>query len=162
MLELAGFLHSCGISCDIDQYHSHENILDWNLWHQQKITECAKGGGFVLLTCSATMCKQLSEPDKCFRIQMKSGHIDSLSLNGLLTEESTTKCIIPVCLENLQLNIPKCLTGRKSYSISISKLKEIEFEDPNYILSLSEFESLRHLVYKLSKQPEAEKPPVAS
>ena len=160
MLELADFLHSCGISCDIDQYHSHENILDWKLWHQQKITDCAKDGGFVLLICSATMCEQLSKHDQCLRIQMKFGHIDSLSLNGLITEEPTAKCIIPVCL-NLQVeNIPICLAGRSSYSISISKLKQ--YKDPNYILSLSEFESLRHLVSKLSKQPEAEKPPVAS
>ena len=159
--ELADFLNSCGISCDIDQYYSHKDILDWGLWNQQKIIKCAKDGGFVLLICSSTMCEQLSKPDKSLRIQMKPGHIDSLSLNSLIKEEATTHCIIPVCLENLQAeSIPKSLTGRSSYSISIFKLKQ--YKDPNHILSLPEFESLRCLVNKLRRQPEAEKPTVAS
>ena len=161
MLELAYFLNSCGILCDIDQYHSHENILDWNLWHQQKITECAKNGGFMLLICSAGMHECLRKSDHCLRIKMKFGHIDSLWLDSLITDESTTKCIIPVCLENLQVeNIPICLADRLCYPISISKLKQ--YTDPNYVLNLSEFESLRRLVYRLSKQPEGGKPPVAS
>ena len=103
MLYLSDFLNSCGIHCDIDQYNSHENILDWGLWNQQKIMKCAKGGGFVLLICSSMMCEQLSKSDECSRIQMKPGHIERLSLNSLIKGEATAHCIIPVCLENLQM-----------------------------------------------------------
>ena len=161
VLELAGFLRSYGIPCDIDRYHSHENILDWGLWNQQKITECAKCGGFVLLICSSMMCEQLSKSDKSARIQMKSGHIDSLSLNSLIKGEETAHCIIPVCLENLQMeNIPKSLTERSRYFLSFSKLRQ--YEDLSSILSLPEFESLQQLVLRLRKQPDADRPPVAS
>lgn len=165
VLELADFLRICGIPCDIDQYHSqyhsHENILDWGLWNERKIMNCAKDGGFVLLVCSSTICEQLNKPDKSSRIQMKLGHIDSLSLNSLIKGEATAHCIIPVCLENLQMkNIPKSLTERACYFLSISILRQ--YEDPSYILSLPEFESLQRLVFRLKKQPDADRPPVAS
>ena len=161
MLELAGFLTSCGIPCDMDQYHSNENILDWGLWNILRIKECAKDDTFVLLICSSTMCEQLSKPDKSIRIQMKSGHIDSLSLNSLIKGEETAHCIIPVCLENSQKeNIPISLTARACYFLSISKLRQ--YKDPSYILSLPEFESLQCLVFRLRKQPAADRPPVAS
>ena len=123
--------------------------------------DCAKDDEFVLLICSSTMCEQLSKPDKSVRIQMKPGHIDSLSLNSLIKGEATAHCIIPVCLEYLQMeNIPKSLTERACYFLSISKLRQ--YEDPNYILSLPEFESLQRLVFKLKKQPDTDRPPVAS
>ena len=123
--------------------------------------KCAKDGGFVLLICSFRMCEQLSKSDECSRIQMKPGHIDSLSLNSLIKGEETVHCIIPVCLENLQMeNIPKSLTERACYFLSISKLKQ--YEDPSYILSLPEFESLQRLVFRLKKQPDADRPLVAS
>ena len=126
--------------------------------------KCAKGGGFVLLICSSMMCEQLSKSDECSRIQMKPGHIDSLSLNSLIKGEATAHCIIPVCLENLQMeNVPKSLTERACYFLSICKLKQFDpNEDPNYILGLSEFESLQRLVFRLKKQPDADRPPVAS
>ena len=161
--DLSELLRACGIPCDIDQYHSHENIVDWGIWHQERIIECAKGNGFVLLVCSAKMYEQLNKNESS-QIQMKCGHIDSLSLNSLIKEEKTTYCIIPVCLKDLQKdNISKCLTGRSCYHLSLDKLDKLDpGVDPEMILRLPHFESLRSLVYRLKKQPEVEKSPVAS
>ena len=157
---LSDLLHAYGIKCDTDQYHSHENILDWGIWCEKKIKECAKGDSFVLLICSAKMHAQLSKNESS-RIQMKCGHIDSLSLNSLIKEEPTTSCIIPVCLKDLQMeNIPKCLTARSHYHLSLDKLDSDV--DPEMILSLPQFKLLRSLVYRLKKQPEVERSSVAS
>ena len=163
MYDLSELLRACGIPCDIDQYHSHENIPEWGNWNQEKIVECAEGGGFVLLVCSAKLHEELSKSDGS-RVQMKFGHIDSLSLNGLIKEKPTTSCIIPVCLKDLQReNIPKCLTGRSCYHLSLDKLDKLDSDvDPEMILSLPHFESLRSLVYRLKKIPEVEKSSVAS
>lgn len=159
---LSDFLNSCGVPCDIDQYHTQENILNWGVWNQQKIENNAdlSVGGFVLLVCSHRMYEQLSQPNKSSRIQMKPGHIDSLTLNSLITGPSTTHCIIPVCLEGIEMkNIPKCLTERSRYSLSLSKLKQFDSNmDRNLILSAPGLESLQDLVYKLRGIPEAERP----
>ena len=151
VLELSHFLTKlCGVPCDIDQYHTLDNISQWGVWTENKIKELAKHSGFVLLICSPEMYQQLSEPG-CSRIQMKAGHIDTLTLNNLIRDPVTTHCIIPVCLEELNKEtVPCSLRGRTNYFLSFSKLMQV---DPNAdiksILAMSEFESLRSLVYKL-------------
>lgn len=167
VLLLSDFLRKyCGIPCDIDQYNSQEKILDWGGWVEKKVTEYAHPSvdGFVLLVCSYRMYEQLSKHDKSSRIQMEPGHISSLALNSLIKDQQTTHCFIPVCLEDLQMeNIPKSLSGRSCYSLSLSKLKKVNpQEEASIILSTPGLELLQSLVYRLRREPEVEKPPVAS
>ena len=137
----------------------HENIPQWGVWKENKIKELAKQNRFVLLICSPEMYRKLSEPGGS-QIQMKAGHIDTLTLNNLIRDPVTTQCIIPVCLEELNKEIvPSSLRGRTIYFLSFSKL------DPNVdlesILNTLEFESLRSLVYKLRGAVEISRPPLS-
>ena len=159
VLDLSDFLRNhCGVSCDIDQYHMHENIPQWGVWKENKIKELAKQNGFVLLICSPEMYQQLSQPDGS-QIQMKAGHINTLTLNYLIKDPVTTQCIIPVCLEELNKEIvPSSLCGRTIYFLSFSKLDPDA--DINSILNIPEFESLRSLVYKLRSEVEISRPPL--
>ena len=163
VLELSNFLRNhCGISCDIDQYHMNEKISHWGVWKENRIKELAKYNGFVLLVCSSKMYQQLSNP-KSSQVEMKAGHIDTLTLNNLITDPATTDCIIPVCLEKLNKEIVPCsLRGRTIYSLSFSTLTQA---DPNAdfgsILDTPELESLRSLVYILKGEVEISRPPLA-
>ena len=162
MLDLSDFLRDrCAISCDIDQYHTSDNIVSWGVWNENKIKTLVKCNGYVLLICSPTMYQQLSQPGVS-QIQMAVGHIDTLALNNLIRDEETTRCIIPVCLEELNKAIvPICLRGRKIYCISYGTLKQV---DPNTsgesILEISGLESLRSLVFRLSGVKEVIEPPL--
>ena len=163
VFELSDFLiKHCGVSCDIDQYHMHENIPQWGVWKENKIKEIAKRNGSVLLICSPVIYRQLSEPGVCSQIQMKAGHIDTLTLNNLIRDQATTKCIIPVCLEELNKEIvPSCLRERNIYSLSFSTLMQADPKaDLESILDMPKLESLRSLVYRLRGDPEISRPPL--
>ena len=162
VLDLSDFLRNyCGVSCDIDQYHTNENITQWGVWNEDKVKKHAESNGFVLLVCSPKMYQQLSKPDVCSRIQMKPGHIDTLALNNLIKDQSTTHCIIPVCLEKKDMKIvPSSLRERTIYSLSFGTLKVDPQTDIDRILDMPELESLRSLVYRLNGIRENDKPPL--
>lgn len=163
VLYLSDFLRSgCGIYCDIDQYHMNENITQWGVWTENQIKNHAKLNGFVLLICSYKMFRQLSEAGVSSQIQMKAGHIDTLTLNNVIREQATTQCIIPVCLEKLNKEVvPSSLRERIIYNISFSTLMQVSKEaDVKSILCMPELESLRSLVFRLSGKVEVDKPPV--
>jgi len=163
VLDLSDFLHDFGVTCDIDQYHTNDRISDWGVWNENMVKKHAESKGFVLLVCSHQMYQQLSKSDKCSRIQMKPGHIDTLALNSLIKDEDTTDCIIPVCLEEENIKIvPGSLRGRSIYSLSISTLmKQLNSQiDINHILDTPGLKLLQSLVYKLSGIPENDKQPV--
>ena len=158
MQDLSEFLLGCGISCDMDQYHTEKNISDWVVWNVNNIRECAKRNGFVLLICSSVMYEQLNQPDISL-IQMKAGFIDNLALNSLIRDASISHCVIPVCLEKLNMEIvPTSLQGKTIYALSFSKVNpDVDF---NSTLNTPGLESLRSLVYKLRGEPEIYKPPL--
>ena len=162
VLEVSGFLRNCGLACDIDQYHTHENITQWGVWIENKIKEVAKNKGFVLLICSSKMYQQLSDPNSS-RIEMKAGHIVTPTLNNLITDPATTNCIIPVCLEEVNKEIvPISLHGRTIYSLSFSALMKVNPNaDLRSILDRPELESLRSLVYRLRGELEINRPPIS-
>ena len=158
--ELSAFLmNKCGVVCDIDQYHAKENITQWDVWNEEKIRETSKCNGFVLLVCSPEMYQQLSNSAGS-QIQMKVGHISTLTLNSLIRDDITTYCIIPVCLEKLNKEVvPASLRGRTIYHLSFSTLIRVDSRaDIESILDKKEFESLRSLVYKLRGISEVYKP----
>ena len=159
VLELSDFLrYHCGVSCDIDQYHIHENILQWGVWNENKIKECAGSNGFVLLICSPVMYQQLSRQDSS-QIQMKPSFIDTPTLNNLITGSATSDCIIPVCLEELNKEIvPISLHAKHIYSLSFSKVDPKI--DLRFILDTPGLEDLRSLVYILRGEREIYMPPI--
>ena len=142
----------------MDQYHTKEKISDWGVWNENNIRECVKSNGFVLLICSSVMNHQLSQPDNSL-IQMKPGFIDSLALNSMIRDASISRCVIPVCLEKLNMEIvPTSLRGKTIYSLSFSKVDpEVDF---NAILDTPGLESLRSLVFRLRGESEIDKPPL--
>lgn len=165
VLELSDFLRNhCGVDCDIDQYHTRENITQWAVWHEDKIKKHARCNGFVLLVCSSKMYQQLNNPSKSSQIQMKPGHIGTLALNSLISEEETTPCIIPVCdgsLEKSNMVVPSSLRGRTIYCLSFSTLKQVNPEDDvEHILNTPGLESLRSLVFRLKGESEIVKAPL--
>ena len=157
--ELSGFLVSkCGIACDMDQYHTLDNIPHWGVWIQGRIETLAKHKGFVLLVCSHTMYQQLSELNVS-QIKMKFGDIDSLALNNLIKGPATTHCVIPVCLEELNKKIvPISLRDRIVYHLSYSTLMQVAENNVETILDKPELESLRSLVFRLRGEKEVIKP----
>ena len=162
-LELSDFLRiCCGISCDIDQYHKNKNVQQWGVWNENKIKALADSNGFVLLICSSTMFQQFSE-EGSLSIQMDPGHINTLALNTLIRDQSTTDCIIPVCVEELDQEIvPITLRGRTIYNLSYSStLKKVESDaDVEAILTMPQSASLQSLVFRLKGIPEVSKPPL--
>ena len=159
VLGLSDFLRNyCGIACDIDQYHMHESISQWGVWNENKIKECARNKGFVLLICSSEMYRQLSREDSS-QIEMKPGFIDTPTLNNLITGSATIGCIIPVCLEQLNKEIvPISLHGKHIYSLSLSKIDPRM--DPRFILDIPGLEGLRSLVYVLRGECEIGMPSI--
>ena len=166
VLELSDFLRNhCEVDCDIDQYHISEDIPQWGVWHEDKIKKHAECNGFVLLVCSPKMYEQLNNPSVSSLIQMKPGHIGTLALNSLISEEETTRCIIPVCDDSLEKSntvVPSSLRGRTIYCFSFVTLKQVDPEDVERILNTPELESLRSLVFRLRGESEIWKAPLGS
>ena len=167
VLELSDFLRNhCEVDCDIDQYYISEDIPQWGVWHEDKIKKHAECNGFVLLVCSPKMYEQLNNPSVSSLIQMKPGHIGTLALNSLISEEETTRCIIPVCDDSLEKSntvVPSSLRGRTIYCFSFATLKQIDpEEDVERILNMRGLESLRSLVFRLRGESEIWKAPLGS
>ena len=157
--DLSDFLNLCGVDCDIDQYHTNENILDWGSWTEELIKNQAARRGYVLLVCSPKLHQQLTNVASSLRtIEMKAGHISNLTLNTLIKDEKITNYIIPVALEQCRKElIPTCLAGRLCYSANITKVPN-DFPSIDAVLSTPELESLRSLVHRLRDEPEVVRP----
>ena len=108
----------------------------------------------MLLLCSPTMYQQLSQPSVSV-IQMKDGHINSAALNSLIKGEATTHCIIPVCLEELNIKIiPISLRDRTVYHLSFSTLMRIDpYTNFEAMWKIPELQSLIFLVCRLERLP---------
>ena len=157
--QLSDFLRDSGINCDIDQYHSSENITDWGHWSENMIKKCCSSNGFILLICSNLMYQHLCVSETA-TIKMSCGYISSLSLRSTYTDEKSTPHVIPVFLEECQTEyLPPCLKARSSYSVLISRW--IEARDTNRILNTPGLDQLQSLVRRLTGQPEVEKSPLS-
>ena len=161
--DLSDFLNHCGVDCDIDQYHTNENILDWGGWSEGVIKDRAARNGYVLLVCSPKLYQQLSNVSSSVRIEMKAGHISNMTLNALIKDEKITHHIIPVFLEQHRKEfILTCLGGRLCYSINITKIIELSSHGRGIddILNTPGLEWFRSLVLRLRGEPDAVKPPL--
>ena len=158
---LAELLRKSGVDCDIDQYHSNDKIANWDRWWERKVRDIAEQNGFILLVCSITLRKCLSNNE---RIQMKEGSISSLLLGSMIEERHTTAHIIPVFLDQYNADyMPLSLLQRKCYALMLHSVVDFDLETITFhqMATVPEFACLVSLVYKLTGQPEVEKPPVA-
>jgi len=157
---LAELLRRCGVDCDIDQYHGTDKIINWDQWWERKVRKIADQNGFILLVCSPTIMKCLSNNE---RVHMKEGSISCTLLSSLIENRHTTTHLIPVFLDQCIMDyVPLSLTQRKCYSLMLHALTGFDVENITFheISSIPESEGLVSLVYKLTGQPEVEKPPV--
>lgn len=158
---LAELLRKGGVDCDIDQYHSTDRIINWDQWWEVKVREIANKNGFILLVCSPALIRCLSDNK---RIQMKEGSISCTLLSSLFADRRTNALIIPVFVEHCILDcVPLSLSQRRYYALMLQSLvdydlERVELED---MMNIPEFECVISLIYKLTGQPEVEKPPVA-
>ena len=164
MKDLSDFLTYCGVDCDIDQYHTTENVLDWGLWNEEQIRKCAHMNGYVLLVCSLRLYQQLCDARNSSRIEMRAGHLTNLTLNSLIKDSIITQRVIPVFLEQQRMEcVPTCVAERTCYALNWSRVMNC---DPNaeasVILNTPGLESLRSLVCRLRDEPENVKPEVAT
>jgi len=163
--DLADFLRAnCGVDCDIDQYHSNENVLDWGLWNEKEIRKCANKNGYVLLVCSPKLHQQIYDARSSCRIEMRTGHLTNFTLNSLIKDSTITQRVIPVFLEQHRMEyVPTCVAERTCYALNWSRVMNC---DPNaetsVILNTPGLESLQSLVCRLRNEPESTKPRVVT
>jgi len=160
--DLSDFLTYCGVDCDIDQYHTHENVLDWGLWNEEEIRKCISREGFMLLVCSPRLHQQLCDARSSSRIEMRAGHLTNLTLNSLIKDSTITQRVIPVFLEQHRMEyVPTCVAERTCYALNWSRVMNCDPNaEANVILNTPGLESLRSLVCRLRNEPESVKPEV--
>ena len=161
ILILSQILCCCGIDCNMDQYHSTENIISWPLWVSQQIDNCISKGGYILLECSRMMynilCSSYNPP-----IKMVAGHIDCQNIRHYL--HHNTKSVLPFFIDEVSsCFIPQSLSEKTFYNFPFRKLPKIftsessqnlTEENVQELLANPDFTSLRSLVATMTKQQE--------
>ena len=158
---LARLLRNSGVDCDIDQYYTNMKVSNWDQWWEQKVRQIAEENGFILLVCSPTLMKCLSNGERVF---MKEGSISCQLLSSLIENRQTTKHFIPVFLEQFNVNwLPMSLTQRRFYAIMLHDLTEFNLENitSSVFVDIPQFQHFVSLWRKLTGQPEVERPPIA-
>ena len=158
ILCLADFLVCCGIDCEVDLYHTDENVTNWGSWVKENLRQCiAASHGYIILVCSATMMHELDDSSENTRIEMFSAFIDRLSLLHYL-EKGAPKTL-PLFMTAPSADfVPANLSGKTIYHFPYDKLpeesneeKEMDKSEIQKILNHPDFHSLRNLVATLTK-----------
>ena len=165
ILLLSDLLCHNGVDCTIDQYHRNYDVIDWDKWVSDQMNLCISQNGYVLLECSESMYNSLDASDHNHRIQMAVAHVYSLTLRQYIGE--STDRFIPFYTDDTLLEFtPKLLSSKYIYRFPFSrlspdlhKIKQISLLDYETFGS-PEFDSLRSLVAKLTRQPETPKPKI--
>ena len=164
VLCLSNLLSSCGISCDIDLYHTNDNLLDWSSWVADNLEHhIASQCSFIILVCSPTMYSVLVKRNDNARVEMAAAHINCLTLKHHL-EQGVQKCL-PVCINDPPANcIPPILLRKTCYHFPYNKLlSEIpEGTTAHEVLDHPDFASLRSLVATLTGQQETPIPSIGT
>ena len=159
VLCLSNLLIRCGIDCDIDLYHTNDNILDWSSWVENNLKHyIASQCSFIIMVCSPTMFSTLEERNDSARIEMAAAYIDRLTLRHYLQQNAQK--FLPLCIDDPSANcIPSNLSGKTCYHFPYSKLlSEIPESTAHKVLDHPDFTSLRSLVATLTGQREIPTP----
>ena len=157
VLCLSNLLIRCGISCDIDLYHTNDNILDWSSWVESNLKQCT----LIILVCSPTMYSVLVERKDNPRVEMVAAYIGRLALRHYLEKE--VQKFLPLCINDSPANcIPPNLSGKICYHFPYNKLlSQIpEGATAHEVLDYPDFASLRSLVATLTGQQETPAPSI--
>ena len=148
VLCLSNLLIRCGISCDIDLYHTNDNILDWSSWVENNLKQCS----FIILVCSPTMYSVLVERNDSARVEMVAAYINRLILRQYL--DQGVQKFLPVCTDKPSANfIPQILAGKTCYHFPYKLLSQIpEGTTAHEVLDYPNFALLRSLVATLTGQ----------
>ena len=156
VLCLSNLLFECGISCDIDLYHTNDNILDWPSWVENKLKHhIAPQHSFIIMVCSPTMFSTLEERNDNASIEMAAASIDRLTLRRYL--QQGVQNILPLCINDSSTDyIPPNLSGKTCYYFPYNKLMSDipEGTTAHKVLDHPDFTSLRCLVATLTGQQE--------
>jgi len=156
VLMLCDVLRHAGVDCDIDLYHTNENIQDWSHWTSLSIHYCAAKKDYILLVCSPRMIALLEETVGNPRINMYAGYIDRLTLRNLLQKH--TNSFLPLIDPTSMSVVPPILSGKTTYYFSFNRIPQnISIEQ---LLDHPDFTSLRGLVATISGQQEYPAPNV--
>ena len=159
VLCLANVLCNCGINCDIDLYHTNDNIPDWSFWVRKSLEyHIASQYSYIILVCSFIMISTLEQRNDNARLQMVAGYIDSFTLRHFLQEDAHK--VLPLFINNpSEEYVPPNLSGRTCYNFPYDKLDEMaENVSTQEVLNHPDFASLRSLVATLTGQREIPPP----
>ena len=149
------------MDCDIDQYHTHDKISNWNQWWEETVKQIAEENGFILLVCSPTLMECLSKKEI---VPMKEGFISCLLLSSFIENRQISNNLIPIFLDQYIADcMPMSLSQRKNYALMICSLAQNDLENLKLtdFVNNPEFECLTSLYRKLTGQPEVQRPPIA-
>ena len=156
---LGSLLNNNGILCEVDVYHTKENIPDWGFWAKQYLQyHVFSRNSCVILVCSATMIAKLEERNDNAYVEMVAAHINSQTLRQYL--EKCAQKFLPLCINDPSAgNVPPILAWKKCYHFPYDKLLKMpqDFSVPQ-ILDHPDFASLRSLVDMLTVQQEIPPP----
>ena len=155
VLCLSNLLCNCGINCDIDLYHTNDNITDWSFWVGKSLEyHISSQYSYVILICSPIMISTLEERNDNARLEMVAGYIDRLTLRHYL--QIGAQRVLPVFINNRPDEyVPPNLSGRTRYHFLYDKLAEMPVDTPaQEVLNHPDFASLRSLVATLTGQQE--------
>ena len=160
---LSNLLIRCGIVCDIDLYHTNDNILDWSSWVENKLKlHIASQCSFIIMVCSPTMFSTLEERNDSARVEMAAAYINRLTLRYYLQQSAQN--FLPLYINDPSANfIPPNLSGKTCYHFPYNKLlSEIPESTAHEVLDHPDFTSLRSLVATLTGQQEIPTPRIGS
>ena len=159
MLCLSNLLCNCGINCDIDLYHTNDNIPDWAFWVGKSLEyHLYSQYGYVIMVCSPVMISTLEQRNDNARLEMVAGNIDCLTLRHYLQDGAHK--VLPLFINNPSDEyVPSYLSGRTRYYFPYDKLDEMpENVSTQEVLNHPAFASLRSLVATLTGQQEIPPP----
>ena len=159
VLCLANVLCNCGINCEIDLYHTNDNIPDWLFWVGKSLEyHIASHYSYIILVCSPIMISTLEQRNDNAHLQMVAGYIDSFTLRHFLQEDAHK--VLPLFINNpSEEYVPPSLSGRTRYYFPYDKLDEMaENVSAHEVLNHPDFASLRSLVATLTGQQEIPPP----
>ena len=144
---LGSLLNNSGILCEVDVYHTKENIPDWGFWAKQYLQyHVFSHNSCVILVCSATMIAKLEEKNDNAYVEMVAAYINSQTLRQYL--EKCAHKFLPLCINDPSAgNVPPILASEKCYHFPYDKLLKMpqDYSVPQ-ILNYHDFASLRSLV----------------
>ena len=159
VLCLANLLCKSGINCDIDLYHTNDNVTDWAFWVKKSWEyHIASQYSYVILVCSPIMISTLEQRNDNARLQMVAGYIDSFTLKHFLQEDAHK--VLPLFINDpSEEYVPPSLSGKTRYYFPYDKLNKMpENVSAQQVLDHPDFASLRSLVAMLTGQQEIPPP----